>query len=269
MQRPRSRYYAGHQAVPPLHRTVTAQEPRLCRTVQVPISPWATCPPVQSTWTCRESQSARRLPPIPWKGRSCPQTEARCPAPMPTSRCSSRQRRPQSTCDCGSKPRLERPVRVDEIPASIREVHQGPPTTPRPGRPSPLAPCQRPAGSSRRKFVRRLLHLLKDSIHRLRYAIRRMARQVFAERACIHFAPRPLRPVREGLSPLKDLIWDGNRCLHTLSITRYNFRSTFTLVTCAERLGVHLRAAVCGRPSVSAAPAGWTAAPRSRPQPPR
>jgi NAD-dependent dihydropyrimidine dehydrogenase PreA subunit len=32
--------------------------------------------------------------------------------------------------------------------------------------------------------------------------------------------------VREGLGPLKNVVWDGNCCLHTRSITRYNLGST-------------------------------------------
>jgi len=131
----------------------TVREPHPLRTEQAPSSPWAACPLAQSTRTCRESQSARRSPPIPWEDRSRSQIEEHCPAQTPTSRCSSRQHRRQSRFDSGSMHHLVRPVPVGEILVSIRAVHPDPPTTPLPERPSPLAALQRPSGSSRCKSI--------------------------------------------------------------------------------------------------------------------
>jgi hypothetical protein len=47
--------------------------------------------------------------------------------------------------------------------------------------------------------------------------------------------------VREGLSPLKDVVWDGNCRLHTGSITRYNLGSTLTRFSSVERSADTLR----------------------------
>jgi len=62
-----------------------------------------------------------------------------------------------------------------------------------PERPSPLAALQRPPGSSPMQIHGRLLHIVENTIHRLRYTIRRVARHVFAECTRIHLAPRPFR----------------------------------------------------------------------------
>jgi len=110
----------------PVRRRLTVREPHPLRTEQAPVSPWAACPLAQSTRTCRESQSARRSPPIPWEDRSRSQIEEHCPAQTPTSRCSSRQHRRQSRFDSGSMHHLVRPVPVGEILVSIRAVHPDP-----------------------------------------------------------------------------------------------------------------------------------------------
>jgi len=175
---------AGFTCGPPqgaVWRRLTVQESHPLRTELAPVSPWAACPLAQSTRTCRESQSARHSPLIPWEDRSRSQKEEHCPAQTPTSRCSSRPHRRQSRFDSGSMHHLVRPVPVGEILVSIRAVHQDPPTTPLPERPSPLATLQRPPGSSRCKPIGRLLHIVENAIHRLRYTVRCVACHVFAE----------------------------------------------------------------------------------------
>src|ERR1035438_3262965 len=58
-----------------------------------------------------------------------------------------------------------------------------------------------------------------DSIHGVRYIFWRVARHVLLDRIAEQLAPRFLGSPREPLCSVKDIVRNGNRRLHTISIT--------------------------------------------------
>src|ERR1035441_5346649 len=90
-----------------------------------------------------------------------------------------------------------------------------------------------------------------DSIHGIRYVLRRVARHVLLDRIAEQLAPRFLGSPRQSLGACKDIVRNRNRRLHTISITATVWR---------PRKG----GAAFFMPS-SASPASW----RTRWHPPR
>src|ERR1035438_1334522 len=58
-----------------------------------------------------------------------------------------------------------------------------------------------------------------DSIHGIGYILRRVARHVLLDRIAEQLAPRFLRTPREPLRSIENIVWNGHRRLHTISIT--------------------------------------------------
>jgi hypothetical protein len=58
-----------------------------------------------------------------------------------------------------------------------------------------------------------------DPIHGIRYIFRRVASHVLLNRIAEQLAPRFLGSSRKPLCSIKDIVWNGNRRLHTISIT--------------------------------------------------
>src|SRR5664279_5622631 len=58
-----------------------------------------------------------------------------------------------------------------------------------------------------------------DSIHGIRYIFWRVTRDILLDRIAEQLAPRFPGSPREPLGAFKDIVRDGNRSLHTISIT--------------------------------------------------
>src|SRR5450759_3683510 len=58
-----------------------------------------------------------------------------------------------------------------------------------------------------------------DSIHGIRYILWRVARHVLLDCIAEQLAPRFLGTPREPLGSFKDIVWNGNGSLHSISIT--------------------------------------------------
>lgn len=84
---------------------------------------------------------------------------------------------------------------------------------------SPLAALENPSGSRGNKRINNLTKLGTDSIHGIGYFVWRMPGYIFSKGLAEQLAPRLLGPARQPIRPLKNVIRNGNRCLHTLSIT--------------------------------------------------
>ena len=62
-------------------------------------------------------------------------------------------------------------------------------------------------------------HFIHNPIHGGRDAVVIMSGDKFGHSPCVELAARSPQSTRKTLSVLKDVIWDGNSCFHTKSIT--------------------------------------------------
>jgi hypothetical protein len=74
-------------------------------------------------------------------------------------------------------------------------------------------------GGRRNELIGGIPQVGTDSVHGFGYIFGSVARHVLLDRIAEQLAPRFLRTPREPLRSIKDIVWNGHRRLHTISIT--------------------------------------------------
>jgi len=176
------------------------------------------CRRARLTALCPRLRVATRSPRNPSANRSNEQPGADCRARPPSGDCSSMARIRLLRRGCGSKRHLEQRRRGGESPVRIRSARADLPTRFRLAR-LPLDALKQAARGRRYKRVRLNAKLRANAIHGFGDFIGAVARQVLFQGVTEKLASGALRPARQALGALKNLVRNGDRCFHTKSIT--------------------------------------------------